>query len=507
VTADAPPGTLTLIRDATIVTVDPSDTILPRGDLVIDGERLAYVGPPDDARRAERYDRVIDASRHVAMPGLVNAHTHTYATLFKGSYELMPLDLWLIVMRAPMSRVSEEQLRLSALVSAIEMLRTGTTTCLDHFFGNTSMDLAGVPQELAAMDEAGLRSAVAYVLADLKWEDTLPLDRGALARSSAAAATVTSRETEQGLAGAEAFFETFQGRYPRQTLLVGPSAAHRLSDAMVAGCRQLADRWQIGMHLHCGEEKPHAVQARVAFGTSLVGHLEALGVLGPDVSLAHGVWLGDDEFEIAARRGVSICHNPASNLKLGSGVARVRRALELGVNVAVATDGPCSSDNFNMFEALREAALLQTSNQVDYREWLSARQALRMGTINAARACNLQDEIGSLEAGKRADVVLLKRDSYALAARNDLTVQLVYAENGSSVDQVFVDGELVVEHGHCTRVDEREVFRQVGAARAALQAGLEAEQAASAAVEDPIREMMERVAGWPLDMRPGAWFA
>jgi 5-methylthioadenosine/S-adenosylhomocysteine deaminase len=104
-------------------------------------------------------------------------------------------------------------------------------------------------------------------------------------------------------------------------------------------------------------------------------------------------------------------------------------------------------------------------------------------------------------------VVLLKRDSYALAARNDLTVQLVYAENGSSVDQVFVDGELVVEHGHCTRVDEREIFRQVGAARAALQAGLEAEQAASAAVEDPIREMMERVAGWPLDMRPGAWFA
>ena len=135
-----------MIRDATIVTVDPSDTILPRGDLVIDGERLAYVGPPDDARRAERYDRVIDASRHVAMPGLVNAHTHTYATLFKGSYELMPLDLWLIVMRAPMSRVSEEQLRLSALVSAIEMLRTGTTTCLDHFFGNTSMDLAGVPR-------------------------------------------------------------------------------------------------------------------------------------------------------------------------------------------------------------------------------------------------------------------------------------------------------------------------------------------------------------------------
>ncbi len=505
--AHAPAGGRTLIRDAAIVTVDPADTVLPRGDIVIEGQRLAYVGPPDEVRRAERYDRVIDAARHVAMPGLVNAHTHTYATLFKGSYELMPLDLWLIVMRAPMSRVSEEQLRLSALVSAIEMLRTGTTTCLDHFFGNTSMHLAGVPQELAAMDEAGMRSATAYVLADLKWEDTLPLDPAVVARSRAAAATVTSRETEQGLAGAEAFFEAYQGRYPRQTLLVGPSAAHRLSNAMFEGCRRLADRFGIGMHLHCGEEKPHAVQARVAFGTSLVGHLEALGVLGPDVSLAHGVWLGDDEYAIAARRGVSVCHNPASNLKLGSGVARVRRALELGVNVAVATDGPCSSDNFNMFEAMREAALLQTSNQVDYRQWLSARQALRMGTINGARACNLQEEIGSLEVGKRADVVLLRRDSYAFAAHNDLTAQLVYCENGSDVDLVFVDGEIVVENGRCTRVDEVEVYRQVGQARASLQAGLEAEQAASAAVEDPIREMMERVAGWPLEMRPGAWFS
>ncbi len=319
---------------------------------------------------------------------------------------------------------------------------------------------------------------------------------------------MTARETEQSLAAAEAFFAAYQGRSPRLTLLVGPSAAHRLSDALLTGCRALADRFGLGLHLHIGEAKSHAVQARRAYGTSLVGRLEALGVLGSDVSLAHGVWLDDAELALVARRGATIVHNPASNLKLGSGVARVRRMRELGVNVAVATDGPCSSDNFNMFEAMRLAALLHTSNQVDYRQWLSAREVLRMATVNAARACGLEHAIGSLEVGKRADVVLLRRDSYALAAANDLPIQLVYCENGASVDTVLVDGEIVVREGRLTRVDEQAVYRAVGAARAALQPGFAADLAAAAALEAPVREMWQRLAGWPLaDLAPGTWFA
>jgi cytosine/adenosine deaminase-related metal-dependent hydrolase len=277
---------------------------------------------------------------------------------------------------------------------------------------------------------------------------------------------------------------------------------------MLRGCRELADRFRIGLHLHVGEAKSHAVQARERFGTSLVGRLDALGVLGPDVSMAHCVWLDDAEFALAAARGATIVHNPASNLKLGSGVARVRRMRELGVNVAVATDGPCSSDNFNMFEAIRLAGLLHTSNQADYRQWLSASQVLRMATINGARACGLEAEIGSLEAGKRADIVLLRRDSYALAADNNLPVQLVYCETGASVDTVFVDGEVVVRDGRCTRVDEQALYREVSATRAALQPGFAAELAAAATLEPVVHEMWQRLAGYSLPgMTPGAWFA
>ena len=494
----------TLIRDAMILTVDARDTVLPRGDLVIEGSRLAYVGPPDPQWRAQPFDQVLDGARHIALPGLVNAHTHTYATLFRGSFERVPLDLWLIRMRAPTSRLSPEQLYLSSLVSGIEMLRTGTTTCLDHYFGNTALPDAGVPQEMAAMDAVGMRAAVAYVLADLKWEETLPVDPAAVAAAGPAAARVTARETAQSLAAAEAFFSQYVGRYPRLRCLVGPSAAHRLSDALFAGCRALADRFGVGLHLHLAEAKSHAVQGRQRFGRSLVGRLDTLGVLGPDVSLAHCVWLDDDELRLIAARDATAVHDPGSNLKLGSGVARVRRMRELGVRVALATDGPCSSDHFNMWEVLRLAAMLHNSNQIDYRDWLAARDILRMATIEGARACGLQAEIGSLEIGKRADVVLLSRDSYALAAANDPFIQLVYCETGASVDTVFVDGEMVVRDGRCTRVDEREVYRAVGEARVSLQPAFEEAQRECARLEIPVREMWQRLAAMRLpDVTPG----
>ncbi|MFI5267882.1 MAG: amidohydrolase family protein [Chloroflexota bacterium] len=412
----------TLIHDATVISADSRDQVFDPGDVIFEDGQLSYIGPARPAHRQERFEREIDGRRSVVIPGLVNAHTHTYATLFKGSYERMPLDLWLIAMRAPTRALSEEALYLSSLVSAVEMLKTGTTTCLDHYFGNPALPGAGISAEVRAMRDAGMRSAVAFVLADMKWEDTLPLDASTVRM---AADDVTGRETAQHLEAAEAFMEEHHRKHPRISCLVGPSAAHRCTDELLRGCRELASRHGASIHLHVGEAKSHAVQNRHLFGDSLVGRLDRLGVLGPDVSMAHCVWLDDEEIECAARTGAGIVHNPASNLKLGSGVARVRRMLDAGVPVAVATDGPCSSDNFNMFEAMRLAGLLHTSNQIDYRDWLPARQVLRMATANGARAAGLASRTGSLEAGKRADVVLLSRDSVHWAARNDPLVQLV----------------------------------------------------------------------------------
>jgi 5-methylthioadenosine/S-adenosylhomocysteine deaminase len=488
-----------LIRDATILTMNPDDQILTPGDVVVDGERLAYVGPPDTGRHQERYDEVVDGTRLVAMPGLVNAHTHTYATLFSGSFEQLPLDIWRLRMRAPIQRLSGEQLYLSTLFACAQMLRTGTTTCLDHYFASPTLPYAGMEHEVRAMEELGIRAAIAYILADLPWEETLPLEESELERVQAAADWVTAQETAQSLDAYEGFLAEFGRRNPRISCLVGPSAVHRLSDGLFQGCRGLADKYRVGMHLHCGEAKAHAVQCRLHFGTTLVGRLERLGVLRDDVSMAHCVWLTDPEFEQVAHAGATIVHNPVSNLKLGSGVARVRAMRERGVHVALGTDGPSSSDHLNMFESIRMAALLHTSNQVDYRDWPSAIQVLRMATLESARACGLANEIGSLEAGKRADLLLLTRDSYHLAADNNLPVQLVYNENGASIARVIVNGETVVRDGKLLTIDEPALFREVGAVRASLQEGFEAEVARADDLEAPLREMYFRLAAQSVD--------
>ena len=493
----------TLIHDATVITADDQDRLFDPGDVIFEDGRLDYVGPAQAAHRQERFDRAIDGRRSVVIPGLVNAHTHTYATLFKGSYERMPLDLWLIAMRAPTQALGEEALYVSSQIAAVEMLKTGTTTCLDHYFGNPALPGAGISAEVRAMRDAGLRSAVAFVLADMSWEDTLPLDAAAV---QTAADDVTGRETAQRLEAAEAFVEEHHGRHPRISCLVGPSAAHRCTDDLLRGCRELASRYGAAIHLHVGEAKSHAVRNRELFGDSLVARLDRLGVLGPDVSMAHCVWLDDDEIDRAARAGASIVHNPASNLKLGSGVARVRRMLAAGVPVAVATDGPCSSDNFNMFEAMRLAGLLHTSNQLDYRDWLPARQILRMATANGARAAGLASEVGSLEAGKRADVVVLRRDSVHWAARNDPFVQLVYCENGLSVDKVFVEGELVVDAGRVLTVDEQVLYEEAGRLRSSLDDAVRSSHAAVAPLEAPIHAMWQRLASQPLGFAPAADF-
>ena len=506
--SEAPPRRI-LIRDALIVTLDGGDQLFDPGDLVVEGDRITYVGPSDPAgaHRATPFDEEIDGSRRIVIPGLINAHTHTYATLFRGSYERMPLDLWLVAMRAPTRALSEELLHLSSLLAGIEMLKTGTTTALDHFFGNPELPASGIGAEVRAMRELGVRHAVAYVVSDMRWEDTLPLDPGSVAAARDAVADVTRRETVQALDGAAAFIEAEHGRDPLTTCLVGPSAAHRCSDGLLQGARELADSTGVGIHMHLAEAKSHAVRNRQLFGDSLVARLDRLGVLGPDVSLAHGVWLDDDELDRLARTGATVVHNPASNLKLGSGVARVREMWSRGVNVAIATDGPCSSDTFNMFEALRLGGLLHTTNRVAYEAWPSARQVLGMATRAAARAIRLEDRVGALETGRLADLVLLTRDSPAWAALNDPYVQLVYSENGSSVDRVYVGGREVVRGGRVTTIDEEAVYRAAGEARRALAEPVAASRAIVAPIEGPIREMWHALRDVALDgIEPSAVF-
>ena len=247
------------------------------------------------------------------------------------------------------------------------------------------------------------------------------------------------------------------------------------------------------MHIHLAETKAQAVQGRSIYGYSLLQHLASLGVIGSNLSCAHSIWIEDGDVELFAKRGATPVHNPASNLRIGSGLAKVKEFLAAGVPVGLGTDGAASNDGQNIFDAMRLAALIHNQAGSDFNQWVTPQQALAMATRNGARAFGL--DAGVLAAGKLADIVLLRRDSAAYRPLNDVVNQIVFCENGSNVDTVIVNGELVVEGGRLTKVDEMDVLKLAEDARARLDPSIQRELAAAKTIEPALAEMYFRVFG------------
>lgn len=247
------------------------------------------------------------------------------------------------------------------------------------------------------------------------------------------------------------------------------------------------------MHIHLAETKAQQLMGRQLYGTSLLQHLESLNVLDSNLSLAHSIWIDEGDVELFAGRGVTAVHNPASNLRLGSGLAPVKRYLAAGARVALGTDGAASNDSQNMFDAIRLSALIHNQAGTDFAQWTSPRQALMMATVNGARAFGL--DAGVLATGKLADVTLLRRDTPAFTPLNDLAGQLVFCENGSSVDTVIVNGEIVVESGRLTGINEQEALALASKARERIDHSIQRELAAAKTMEPALAEMYARVFG------------
>ena len=223
------------------------------------------------------------------------------------------------------------------------------------------------------------------------------------------------------------------------------------------------------MQMHVAESKMQAVVAHKVYGKSLVAHLDELGMLGPHFCVSHGVWTDDADHQRLADRGCSLSHNPGSNLKLGSGIADFRRMLDRGINVAIGTDGTASSDNLNVFEAMRLAAYLTRVQDHPTDRWVSAREAFRAATEGGAKALGF-DRIGRLAPGYKADVVFIDLGALHYVPMNDFIQQLVFAEDGTGVDSVMVGGRMVMEHGRLTNIDLARIRHQAEEAVARLAA-------------------------------------
>lgn len=429
-------------------------------DILIDGDRIVAVGPglaaPPDAAR-------LDATGKLIVPGLINAHTHAHNNLIKGVADSVTLELFLNIGPAMyLGRTPEEQY-LSALVGAVEMLKTGCTSAYDLFLALPSPTIESVEAVVRAYADAGVRALVAPAVADLLFHEwvpglmsALPGDlRKEIERRRPASGPDILKVVREGLLR---FHDAAGGRV---RLAVAPTIPGQCTDEFLLASKRLADEFGVGLHTHLAESKIQALSGRRRYGTSLTRHLHDVGILGPRFTGAHGVWLDADDIALMADTGSSIAHNPASNMKVASGIAPVADMLARGVNVALGTDGSGASDNQNMFESLRFAALVSKVRSPDYPAWLTADQTLAMATTGGARAIGLGDRLGRVAVGYLADLVLVSLDSIYLSPLNHAARQLVFCETGSGVDTVLVGGRVVVQGGRVLTVDEAGLKKKV----------------------------------------------
>ncbi len=430
-----------LVRGATILDADGP---LRVADIRASEGTITEVGPglrPGSAR-------VIDADGMVAMPGLINAHTHSSQNLDRGTTPNLPLDLWLMWAVFGKPPISADDRYTLAMAGALEMLESGCTAVLDHGwvppwdFENYSEAV------MSAYADAGMRAGLAPMIGDLDIFDTMSF-AGA---SQPKPAPLGDPFDPQGLVESmDGFFDRWHRRHRRLVPMVGPSAPQRCSHELMEGLAGLARRRGAGFHTHVLETKTQIAANLERYGRSSVSYLEDLGVLRAGTSLAHCVWMDPDEYAAVRRCGATIVHNPVSNLRCGSGILPVADLLEGGVSVALGADGAASNDNQNMFEAMKFATLLQTLHG-SHRRWPQAPAIWQMGLRGGAAA--LGRPLGSLQPGSAADIVLLDTERHVPMHAEGLITSLVLAEHGESVHTVIVDGEVMVCEGRSTRVDE-----------------------------------------------------
>ncbi|WP_312367249.1 amidohydrolase [Ensifer sp.] len=451
-----------LIRNATIVAMDRGHGTTPfAGDVLVEGGTIKAIG---EALVAGPDARIIDGRGKLVMPGLVNAHTHSSETFLRGRYERMPLEIWLLYAYPLLMNdaIGERLLYLRSLLLAMESLRTGVTTFCDDFFDPPRHDLDRLATVFRAYDDAGIRANVSSAVMNVHTLDALPFAREVMPAELQALLDFGAPMTASAyIEYCRSAFSSLHGRSGRLNFMIAPSAPQRCSPDLMAACMDLAVEKHVPFHTHILETKTQAVTGHRLHGKSLIAYMHDLGLLKRNTTIAHSVWVSDEDMRLMGEAGVSVAHNAVSNLKLGAGIAPVRRLLDAGVTVGLGTDGVSSNDTSRIFDVMRVAGLVHSAAGPDYEGWLAADEILAMATIGGAKTAMLEEATGSLEVGKAADLLILDLRSYPFMPLNDVAKHLVYSENGSSIETVMVAGRIVMENRRLTTVDEQAIFDEI----------------------------------------------
>ncbi|MGI4802442.1 MAG: amidohydrolase family protein [Janthinobacterium lividum] len=433
----------------------------PEADILIRGDRIAAIGALGELQVAPGAT-VIDASGLLVSPGFVNAHYHSYDVLQKGLLEDMPFDVWALHSQpAYLGPRSAREVRLRTLIGAIDCIRHGVTTVQD-MNSLVPMDEPTLDAALAAYAEAGLRVVFSIAVRDVAALDIAPFLPAEAPEAVQALVRGAQADAAAQLAFVEAQIRRLTPLPPGLRWALSPSGPQRSSRALLEGIADLSRRYELPVLTHVYETKAQAAKARVLYaaqGGSMLRWLDEVGLLNERLTIVHGVWLTDEEVGMLATAGAGLAHNPASNLKLKSGLAPMRRVIDAGVNVSLGCDNCSCGDCQNMFTAMKLLCLLAAASEPNP-AGVHAADAFRAATVGGAKAVGMASETGSITPGMLADLVLLDLSDIAYVPLNSAVRQMVFAESGRGVHSVMIAGQLVLDAGKLTTVDEAELRRE-----------------------------------------------
>lgn len=412
-----------IIKDATIITMDKERRVLKNFSIGIEDGRIREIAP----RVEGEAESVIDGKGKLVIPGLINTHTHLSMTLLRGVADDLPLTQWLNEEIWPIeAKLEDKHVYAGALLGCLEMIKSGTTLFNDMYFS--------VDKIAKAVKESGIRGALSLAIIDLG----------------------DAERADRLLKESEKIVRTYKGE-ERIMPFYGPHAPYTCSEETLVKVKEKAERDGVGIHIHVAETEDEVKNLKEAKGMRPFEYLDKIGFLGKNVVAAHSVWASGKEMEVLKKRGVKVSHNPVSNMKTAAGTAPVAEYVKRGISVSLGTDGAASNNNLDILEDMKICALLHKVVGKDA-SLVPAEKVLEFATIEGAKALGLEDELGSIEVGKRADLAILDLAKPSLTPLFNPVSHVVYAANGADVDTVIVDGKIVMQNRKVVTLDEGKVL-------------------------------------------------
>ncbi len=443
-----------ILADAWLITMNARRDVLERGSVCVEGDRIAGVGSRALLAHAHPEAEIMDCAGRIVMPGMVNTHTHLFQTLLKGLGDDMALKRWFTCMTGPSAvHLTREDAKTAALHGCVESIRSGITTLVDFMYVHTQPGMTEAVVD--AFEETGMRGFVCRGFMTTGQEHDVP------------AALIET--PEQAVADARRVIRAVNKPGGRVQAGVAPCMIWTVDETALRLTRQLADEERVLVTTHVAETHFEIAEAAKRYGRTDTEFLSDIGFLGPDVLAVHCVHCRPHDIRILRHHGAKVSHNPCSNLYLGSGIAPVPEMLTAGVTVGLGSDGPASSNNHSLFQAMKFAALIQKGAHQDATV-MTAEKAMEMATIDGAHAVGLGHEIGSIEAGKKADLAVVDFGNAFMAPIHNPVSAIVYSGLGHEVSDVMIDGRFVLRDGVVLTQDEHALRRRAQLCADALAA-------------------------------------